>query len=167
MQRRAGTVKNGVGSVHASSLNDAEIKAVAAGLRDLTLPKAQWTHAGHWAAAIVFALEEDEPFEAMAAAIPPYNVATGGENTDTDGYHATITYASMALATMVVARMQDRPLTAMHQAVMASPLGGMDWLKRHYSAERLWSVTARREPMEPDLAPLKDSVQDVTNNHQG
>ncbi len=150
-----------------SSLSDREILSIAERLQDLSLPKEEWTHAGHWAAALVVARTAQNPFETMAAAIPPYNVATGGENTDTAGYHATITYACITLAELVVAEGKDISLSDLHRAVMASSLGGMDWLKRHYSPERLWSVKARREVMEPDLAPLKDTLQDVTNNLQG
>ncbi|MEO1656879.1 MAG: hypothetical protein AAFR65_04090 [Pseudomonadota bacterium] len=147
--------------------SDDEISEVVRQLQDCTLPKDEWTHAAHWAAALAIASAEDEPFAVMAATIPPYNEAVGGQNTDTEGYHDTITYACMALAEMVVGEAEGRSLSDIHAAVMASPLGGMDWLKRHHSPEILWSVAARRKAVEPDLAPLKDALQDVTDNLQG
>ncbi|MEM6913939.1 MAG: hypothetical protein AAF511_08170 [Pseudomonadota bacterium] len=144
--------------------NDQEIESIAKRLLDRSLPKAEWTHAAHWAAALRIAKTDARPFETIAAAIPPYNEAVGGQNTDTDGYHATVTYACMTLAELVMAEADDDiSLSQIHRTVMTSPLGDMDWLKRHYSTDRLWSVKARREPLEPDLAPLKDTLQDVTH----
>ncbi|MEO1041576.1 MAG: hypothetical protein AAFX52_04735 [Pseudomonadota bacterium] len=143
--------------------NDQDIESIAQRLLDRSLPKVEWTHAAHWAAALVIAKTADDPFATIAAAIPPYNVAVGGQNTDTEGYHATITYACMEMAMMIIAETEQQSLSDIHGTVMASPLGGMSWLNRHYSADLLWSVKARREAFEPDLAPLKDTLQDVTH----
>jgi hypothetical protein len=46
------------------------------------------------------------------------------------------------------------PLHVVTNALMASPLGRSDWLLAHWRRERLFSVEARREWVEPDLAPL-------------
>ncbi|MEM7739612.1 MAG: hypothetical protein AAF225_02280 [Pseudomonadota bacterium] len=143
--------------------NDLEIESIAKRLLDRSLPKAEWTHAAHWAAALRIARTDARPFETIAAAIPPYNEAVGGQNTDSDGYHATITYACMDMAMMIIDHAAQHSLSEIHDAVMASPLGGMAWLSRHYSKDLLWSVKARREPFAPDLAPLKDTLQDVTH----
>ena len=63
------------------------------GLRNRTLPKAEWTHGAHLTAAIAL-LEEagvDGAIAAMPEMIQRYNEATGVNNTDTEGYHHTIT----------------------------------------------------------------------------
>ena len=48
----------------------------------------------------------------------------------------------------------DAPLHQVVNALIASSLGRSDWLLAHWSRERLFSVAARRDWLEPDLAPL-------------
>ena len=93
------------------------------GLIDRSLPQAEWTHAGHFAAALW--LLRHEPEAVVRRRMPPmiraYNAATGGVNTDEAGYHETITLASIAAAR---AFLDARPGPALHQIVdelMASP----------------------------------------------
>jgi len=76
-------------------LSDADIERVALGLQDHALPKAQWTHAGHFAAALWLLRRRPEidPPREMPAMIRSYNEAVGGVNSDTEGYHETITQA--------------------------------------------------------------------------
>src|SRR5207302_5895415 len=80
--------------------SDADIDRIGRGLLDRTLPKPEWTHAAHFAAALW--LLRRRPDLTLEAAMPPmiraYNEATGVPNTDTDGYHETITLASIAAA---------------------------------------------------------------------
>jgi hypothetical protein len=135
---------------------DEEIVRLAAGLFDLSLPKPEWTHAAHFAATLWVLRHRAEPAEAvMRAAIPPYNVAAGGRNTDTEGYHETITVASVAAARAhLAAHPPDAPLHTVLDAVLESPLGRSDWLLAHWSKARLFSAEARRGWLPPDLAPL-------------
>jgi hypothetical protein len=137
--------------------DDAAVARVGFGLIDRTLPKAQWTHAGHFAAALW--LLRHEPEAVVRRRMPPmiraYNEATGVPNTDEGGYHETITLASIAAARAFLAARP--PATPLHQAVdalMASRLGRPDWLLAFWSKERLFSVAARRSWVEPDLAPF-------------
>jgi len=135
---------------------DEEIARIAAGVFDLSLPKPEWTHAAHFAATLWVLRHRPEPAEAvMRAAIPPYNVAVGGRNTDTEGYHETITVASVAAARARLAvHPPDAALHAVLDDVLASPLGRSDWLLAHWTKDRLFSVAARRGWLAPDLAPL-------------
>ncbi|MDE2620079.1 MAG: hypothetical protein KGL54_07940 [Sphingomonadales bacterium] len=122
-----------------------------------TLPKGEWTHAAHFAAAL-WLLRHDPGRaapEAMRGLISAYNEAVGGENTDTAGYHHTITVASLRAATAhLAAAGPDVPLHAVLEGVMASPLGRSDWPLGYWSRAVLFSVAARREWVDPDLAPL-------------
>jgi hypothetical protein len=136
---------------------DAEIERVALGLLDRTLPKAEWTHAAHFAA--VLWLMRHRPALDLPSSLPwiirAYNEAVGGRNTDSEGYHETITQASIRAArAFLAARPRDEPLHAMVAALMTSPLGRPDWILVHWSRERLFAVEARRGWVEPDLAPL-------------
>ena len=136
--------------------DDSEIERIGLGLLDRTLPKSCWTHAAHFAAAIWLLRHRPEltaPLE-IARIIRTYNEATGTPNTDTGGYHATITLASMRAASQHLGRYPAA--TELHlivNALMASPLGRPDWLLSYWSREKLFSTAARRGWIEPDVAP--------------
>jgi len=137
--------------------DDAEIERVARGLLDRTLPKAEWTHAAHFAATLWLMRHRadlDLP-AALPGIIRSYNEAAGGRNTDSEGYHETITQASIRAArAFLAARSDNEPLHATVAALMASPLGRPNWILAHWSRERLFSVEARRGWVEPDLQAL-------------
>jgi hypothetical protein len=137
--------------------DEAAIIRIGTGLIDRSLPKPEWTHAAHFAAALWMArynLALLAP-PVISAIIRSYNDATGTLNTDTSGYHETITVASMRATVAHLARFPAAaPLDEVTNALIASPLGRSDWLLAHWSRDRLFSVEARREWVEPDLAPL-------------
>ena len=139
--------------------SDDDIDRLGRGLLDRTLPKPQWTHAGHFAAALWLMRHRPELdlARAMPSIIRGYNEATGVANTDTGGYHETVTQASLRAARAVLERHPpSRPLHEIVDLLMASPLGDRDWLLAHWSRERLFSADARRAWTEPDLRPLED-----------
>jgi len=137
--------------------SDREVERIGRGVLDRTLPKAEWTHAAHFAAALWLMRHRPDLdlCQAMPGLIRAYNAATGVANTDTEGYHETITQASLRAAR---ARLGDHDLSVpLHRIVnqlMASELGRSDWLLTHWSKARLFSVEARRSWVEPDLEPL-------------
>jgi hypothetical protein len=90
----------------------------------------------------------------MPGFIRAYNEATGVANTDTDGYHETITQASLRAARSFLGQDPGCSLFATCNALMASPLGRSDWLLAYWTRERLFSVDARRRWVEPDLKAL-------------
>jgi hypothetical protein len=135
--------------------DDAAVARVGFGLIDRSLPRAEWTHAGHFAAALW--LLRHEPEAVVRRRMPPmiraYNEATGVPNTDDGGYHETITLASIAAARAFLgARPASAPLHLLVDELMASRLGRPDWLLAYWSKTLLFSVEARRAWVEPDLA---------------
>jgi hypothetical protein len=136
--------------------SDEEIAAIGAGLLDLSLPKARWTHAAHFAAAVwLISCRPDLAAERdMPGFIRAYNEATGVANTDTEGYHETITQASLRAARSFLRQDPKRSLFATCNALMESPLGKSNWLLAYWTRSRLFSVEARRSWVEPDLQPL-------------
>ena len=58
-----------------------------------TLDRSRWTHAAHVAVAAYYAsrLPADDAFEAMRSGILRFNASVGIENTDSSGYHETLT----------------------------------------------------------------------------
>jgi len=138
-------------------LNEVAIERVALGVIDRTLPKSDWTHAGHFAAALWLCRHRPDltHAEEMRTLISGYNEATKTANTDTGGYHHTITLASMrAAADCLAGHSPDVPLHIVLSDLMASRYGNPDWLLTYWTRALLFSVPARRGWIEPDLAPL-------------
>jgi hypothetical protein len=134
---------------------DADIERIGCGLRDCTLPKPEWTHHAHFAAALwVLTRPDMDAFRDMPGLIRAYNEATGVPNTETDGYHETITIASLRAARAWLDGRAGAPLSQALAELLASPFGRSDWLLAHWSKPRLFSSEARRAWIEPDLQPL-------------
>lgn len=137
--------------------DDAAVRGVGEGLLDRSLPRAGWTHEAHLASCLWLLRERldiDLPAE-LPAIIAGYNEAVGGTNSDTEGYHETITQAYVRLVGQFLAE-HDRGegLAELVNKLLLSPLGHRDALLAHYSRERLFSVAARKGWVEPDLAPF-------------
>ena len=136
--------------------DDSAIESVALGVLNRTLPKPDWTHAAHFAAALWLLRHRpdiDLPKE-MPGMIRAYNAATGTPNTDSSGYHETITQASIAAAKAVLGAHADAPLHLVLDRLMAGELGRSDWLLAYWRRESLFAVAARRTWVAPDLKPL-------------
>jgi hypothetical protein len=140
-----------------SFTSDAAIERIGRGLLDRSLPKAEWTHAGHFAAVLWLLRDRGEPEVtiAMPTWIRRYNEATGVANTDSGGYHETITKASIRAAYDVLGSHQEIvPLYEVLNALLASELGRSDWLLRYWTRARLFSPDARRRWIDPDIKAL-------------
>ena len=134
--------------------SDDELAAIAAGVMDLSLPKPCWTHRAHFAAALwLLARRPDLDLpRVMPGLIRAYNEATGVANTDTDGYHETITQAWMRLLASHDERDFAEFLTLHGDRV------SLDLLHRYWRRETLMSDTARARWVEPDLTPLPPPI---------
>jgi hypothetical protein len=136
-------------------MTDHDIERIARGVIDRTLPKPEWTHAAHFAAALWILTRPDMD---AAADMPPliraYNEATGVRNTDDSGYHETITLASLKAARHWLDARPHASLAHALETLLASAYGKSNWLLAHWSREALFSPTARRTWLDPDLAPL-------------
>ena len=134
---------------------DAEIDHIGRGLLDRSLPKSECTHAAHFAAALwLLRRVQLRAMQDMPGLIRAYNEATGVANTDTGGYHETITVASLRAANAWLADRPDALLYEALNALLASEYGRPDWLLAYWSRPVLFSVSARRAWVEPDLQPL-------------
>ena len=134
---------------------ESDIDRIGRGIESRTLPKAEWTHAAHFAALVWLIAQSTRVAERdMPELIRAYNEATDTPNTDESGYHETITQASIRAVRAFLRGQPDLSRAEALGQLLASRLGRSDWLLAHYSHERLFSVAARREWVEPDLAPL-------------
>ena len=113
-------------------------------------------------------MNADGPVRALSTlrtGIRLLNDAHGTANTDSGGYHETITAAYVVLIAEFLRRAEasDRDLAEHVQALLASPVASREALLVFYSKPRLFSVEARRGWVEPDRAPLSlDACLDVT-----
>jgi hypothetical protein len=135
--------------------SDAEINYIAQGLINRSLPKADWTHAAHFAAALWLLKRGGlRAMRDMPPLIRAYNEATGVLNTDASGYHETITLASLRAAHAWLTDRPDDPLHVILGEMLATRMGRSDWLLRHWSKPVLLSAAARKAWIEPDLEPF-------------
>jgi hypothetical protein len=134
---------------------DADIERIGIGLFERTLPKHEWTHAGHFAAAFwLLRRSGKDAMREMPKLIRAYNESTGTPNTDTSGYHETITLASLRAARAWLAEKHDIPMYLALNEMLASSYGRSDWLLAYWSRPVLFSIMARRAWIDPDLKPL-------------
>lgn len=139
------------------------IPAIAAFIQEFEtcrLPKAQWTHQAHLTVGLWYTTQHT-PTEALTIVrqrIRTYNEAVGTLNTDSGGYHETITRLFLQGIADHVAQQQDAALPVLLATLLESPLAQATWPLNFYSRERLFSVSARRQWVEPDLAPYRPVV---------
>lgn len=136
---------------------DDAITRIGEGLLACTLPRPDWTHEAHLAAAtyLVTRRPDLDLDRQMPGIIRRYNESAGGVNDDTQGYHETITRLFLHSVRLFLAEAEaNAPLHALVNQLLLSPMGRRDWPLRFYSAERLFSVQARREFVRPDIMPL-------------
>ncbi|MFN8295439.1 MAG: hypothetical protein U0T69_04550 [Chitinophagales bacterium] len=124
---------------------------------DESLPKEQWTHEAHLATGLyyVYTYGKEKALEKIRINIKKYNVATGGENTATSGYHETITvfwiwvidaFIQKSLSSLSV---QELLIQMLQSEYIAKTLPF-----QFYTKDYLLSEEARKNFIEPDLKPL-------------
>jgi hypothetical protein len=133
--------------------SDAEIAAIGAALINRTLPKAEWTHAAHFAAVLwLIACRKDiDTAQVLPCIIRAYNEATGVANTAHSGYHETITQASIRAARAFYAAYRNDDLHHVCNELLRSRLGDPAWLLEYWRRETLFSEVARRRWVGPDI----------------
>ena len=137
--------------------SDAEISHIGEGMVARTLPRAEWTHEAHLAATTYLLLKRPDIDldKELPELIRRYNESVGGVNSDTEGYHETITRAFLHGVRLFLAEAHpEEPLHVLVNELLLSPMGRRDWPFRFYSRERLFSVEARRHFVEPDVAAM-------------
>jgi GNAT superfamily N-acetyltransferase len=122
-----------------------------------TLPKPQWNHHAHLVVGLWHVLHHprDTALELLRDGIRSYNEATGTPNTDTQGYHETWTvFFVHALDGYARSRAASHDRLALFNALPASRLADKFLSLAFYTRERMMSVTARRQFVEPNVQPL-------------
>ena len=134
-------------------LDAGDIAAFIRAFETCTLPKPRWTHRAHLLVGLWY-LSKHTPEAALhilRARIRAYNEAVGTANTDDSGYHETLTRFYLDGIAAHIAQHRNEPLAKSLALLLQTPLARSDWPLRYYSRERLFSVRARQQWVEPDL----------------
>ena len=137
--------------------SDAEIIHLAEGLIARSLAKEEWTHEAHLGATTYLLLKR--PDIDLDSELPDlirrFNESVGGVNSDTEGYHETITRAYLRGIRLFLKEADTSdPLHELVNELLLSPMGRRDWPLRFWSKDRLMSPQARLSFVEPDFAAL-------------
>jgi hypothetical protein len=136
---------------------DAEIEHLGERFLARALPKEEWTHEAHLATTTWLLLKRPDidVNKELPGFIRRYNESVGGVNSDSEGYHETITRVFLAGVRLFLSETGlKEPLHELVNELLLSPMGRRDWPLRFYSRDRLISVEARRNFIPPDLAAL-------------
>ena len=136
---------------------DAEIEHLGEGLLACTLKREEWTHEAHLAATtyLLFRRPDVDLDRELPGIIRRFNESVGGVNSDSEGYHETITRVFLHGVRLFLAEADtSEPLHDLVNELLLSPMGRRDWPLRFYSRPLLFSVDARRTFVPPDLAAL-------------
>lgn len=120
-----------------------------------TLPNWAWTHEAHLICALSILSRfgiENAPME-MRKRLLKYNESVGKVNSDTSGYHETVTFFWLKA---IWDRLSVDGKIAFDQATLDELLSSIDLANRNlflqsYSEKLILSVEARRKYVEPDL----------------
>jgi hypothetical protein len=133
-----------------------EIDEFVAAFEAGTLPKIRWTHSAHLltGACYVYELGQASAIEKMRMCVRRYNEAVGGQNTETSGYHETITVAWIKLLDGLLRRSRPIGRAAFAALAVAEFSGQREIFRRHYDFDLVGSREARLGWVEPTLEPL-------------
>jgi len=131
------------------------LEDLVSAFRSATLPRDEWTHAAHLRVGVWHVLTFGEAaLDELRAAIRRLNEAHGTPNTDTAGYHETITWLFVRL----IAHLRDQHPPNIPAARLADVaverLSDRSLPGRYFSPALLASSEARRRVVAPDRDPL-------------
>jgi hypothetical protein len=140
-----------------NTLTETDINRIITGFENGTLPKAEWTHAAHFVMALHYAsqLPENELLSHIRPRIRAYNDATGTPNTDTSGYHETLTIFYIRVVVRFLKEQREKSgntlsPVALTNLLLHSEIADRAYPLRFYNKERLFSSEARAGWVAPD-----------------
>ncbi|HQU85274.1 MAG TPA: hypothetical protein PKY59_19190 [Pyrinomonadaceae bacterium] len=139
---------------------DEEIYALVKKFEDRTLPKADWTHAAHLTVGLFYCFKN--PFgvakNLMSDGIYWLNDAHGTPNTETSGYHETLTVFWIKMLFSFVERNKEEENLHILANEMLNFFSDTNLPLKYYSRELLFSKEARFAYVEPDLDTFTKSM---------
>ena len=122
----------------------------------LTLPKPEWTHHAHLRVGLWHLLHHspDEALALLRERIRALNESHGVANSETGGYHESITrFYVWRVASFLAVGDRTRPVDELADELIRE-YGDKALPFRYWTKNRLMSVEARFGWVEPDLRPL-------------
>ncbi|CAN1546217.1 hypothetical protein MCERE19_01958 [Spirosomataceae bacterium] len=121
-----------------------------------TLPKAQWTHEAHLIVAIWYCKTYDLPkaLYFLRYHIKTYNISVSTPNSETQGYHETLTRFWLLIAANFIKLNETKTFEETAEAFVNSDWAGQNLAFDYYSKETLFSVEARKDWVGPNLEKL-------------
>jgi hypothetical protein len=134
-------------------MTEAEIDALRAAFDDGTLPRESWTHAAHLTVAANYVLDDsDTALDRMRAGIRALNRVHGTADTETSGFHETLTGFWIAiLRAFCRTQAQFDRLKFFNKLIASFP---SSYWREFYSYDVVQSREARASWVAPDLKPL-------------
>jgi hypothetical protein len=137
-------------------VTEPEIDLFLAAFEDGMLPKTEWTHAAHLltGACYVHALGREAALAKMRECVRRHNESVGTKNTETSGYHETITVTWLRLLDGL-----RREANGMERAEFAALAverfaARRDIFREYYDFDLVGSTEARMRWVEPTLKGL-------------
>jgi hypothetical protein len=134
-----------------------DINAITTQFENKTLPKEQWTHLAHFAVAFVY-LEKyqtiHETLPQIRESIKSYNVSVGTANTESSGYHETLTIFWLTVVYEFYALKNHSDINAAYSQFIKTGFMKPDFPLNFYTKELLFSTVARESWVEPNLLKL-------------
>lgn len=129
----------------AKRYTDHEIQSLIQGFETQQVSKTEWTHAAHLVVAIWYSskYDEKEALDRVRHLIIKHNEAVGTINSDSSGYHETITRFWLRTARQFLATHRFDKLTTATNAFIQSQYGQSDWILNFYTKADLSSPAFR------------------------
>jgi hypothetical protein len=139
------------------SMTVTDAQELIAQFESCQLPKEKWTHDAHFIMALWYCCHQPLPLaiHSIKEGIKKYNISVGGTNTDSSGYHETITVFYTRLILNYI--MRDDAVAHFHEGLKGlfqQPFLAKDFPLRYYSRELLMSKEARKKWVPPDIQPI-------------
>lgn len=121
-----------------------------------SLPKEKWTHEAHLIVAIWYCKSYDLPraLNLLRYHIKTFNISVGTPNSDTQGYHETLTRFWLLIAANFVNLDKEKSFEETAEAFINSHWASRTLALGFYTKETLFSVVARKNWVDPDLTPF-------------
>jgi hypothetical protein len=137
-------------------VTEAEIDAFLAAFEGCTLPKVEWTHSAHLltGACYVHGMQREAALAKMRECVRRYNESVGGKNTETSGYHETVTVMWIRLLDGL--RRESIPMDRAQFVALAVEqfASRRDIFREYYDFDLVGSTEARLRWVAPTLKAL-------------
>lgn len=139
-------------------MNSEEIKQLVVGFEDGSYPESKWTHHSHIYMAVWYLrrFSRSEASLRIKEGIKAFNLSKGGKNTDSSGYHETITEFYIRILNKFLDSYNEMPEEDLWNEIANQSFMKSDFPFIYYSKTYLMSTEARLDWMEPDKRPISD-----------